>query len=117
MTQQLLDSLSDLNEELEAAIEKASTSRGPAKAAASRAVTALKDKKVKLETQIKSSTPAKTAKTAKTDGGRHTIKNVGRFLLHNDGVRFPPGIEVESVLMSGFVKAQIAAGLFVVMGG
>lgn len=60
-------------------------------------------------------------KKTKTDldelesGDEVIVKNVGKFMLHDDGIRFPVGIE-QRAPMSSFIRSQVKAGLFVLLG-
>lgn len=128
---------------LEAAVEKFQTSKGPSKVKASNLVEKLSAKKAELEALIAQETaaqekaddteapaqedtvddteaPVKTRSAASTDvdeldaGDRVVAKNVGKFTLQNKGVRFPPNMEIETV-MTPFIRSQVEAANFVLL--
>ena len=56
------------------------------------------------------------AAAALTEKSIVVIKNVGRFMLHNKGTRYPSGMETRTEY-TGFVKDQIEAKIFVIIEG
>lgn len=140
--EQLNDQLAAVERDLVIAEENfASATGGPSKVKAKKVVDTLTTNKAELEEKISAletetldnkakeeeeaalelADKAKegeeeTDKDELTEKSIVVIKNVGRFMLHNNGTRYPSGMETRTEY-TGFVKDQIEANIFVIIEG
>lgn len=138
--EQLNEQLADVTEALVGAEKNFSETKGPSKVKAGKMVDNLRAKKAEFEALIAQkltaqetaaeakeqpeqdpkAIPTSTAKTASTDvdeikaGDRVVVKSIGRFTLHDKGIRFPPSMEIETV-MTPFIRSQVEVANFLLL--
>lgn len=67
-----------------------------------------------VELQQKSAAPKKRKLEDIEDGEMVVVKNKGRFMLHNNDIRFSPDLEKRAE-MNGFIRDQIEADIFLLL--